>query len=134
MDTTQKVFANNEVQEDDGTSEFSQARQAALADAIQAKAKVTKTFVGKSDQIVGQIRSNVAHGDVKPHIVSTYVAPVTTIEKESKLKGKKNMKSLLVDDERDYREAKDAAKPSALTLFDLVKTRIGVEGNLNRVK
>lgn len=61
----------------------------------------------------------------------TAVAPSTTIDKESKFKGKQNMKKLLVDDERDYRDAKDAAKPSALTLFDLVKTRIGVEGYLN---
>ena len=44
VDTTKKVFAQNEKQEEDGSSEFSQARQAALAEAMEAKSKVTKTF------------------------------------------------------------------------------------------
>jgi hypothetical protein len=44
VDTSKKVLAQNEKPEEDGTSEFSQARQAALAEAIQAKSKVTKTF------------------------------------------------------------------------------------------
>ena len=38
------MFAQNEKQEEDGSSEFSQARQAALAEAMEAKSKVTKTF------------------------------------------------------------------------------------------
>lgn len=44
VDTTKKVFAQNEKQEVDETSEFSQARQAALAEALEARSKVTKTF------------------------------------------------------------------------------------------
>ena len=44
VDTSKKVFAQNEKQEEDGSSEFSQARQAALAEAMEAKTKVTKTF------------------------------------------------------------------------------------------
>lgn len=44
VDTSKKVFAQNEKQEEDGASEFSQARQAALAEAMEAKSKVTKTF------------------------------------------------------------------------------------------
>ena len=41
VDTTKKVL-KNEVQEEDKSSEFSQARQAALAEALQAKSKVNK--------------------------------------------------------------------------------------------
>lgn len=44
VDTSKKVFAQNETQEEDATSEFSQARQAALAEAMEAKLKITKTF------------------------------------------------------------------------------------------
>lgn len=46
-------------------------------------------------------------------------------------KGKPKKKNLLVDDESEYRDAKDAPKPSKpVTLFDLVKTRIGVQGEM----
>lgn len=31
------------------------------------------------------------------------------------------------DDEDDYRESKDAVKPVAVTLFDMVKSKLGVE-------
>ena len=44
VDTSKKVFAQNEKQEEDSTSDFSQARQAALAEAMEAKLKITKTF------------------------------------------------------------------------------------------
>ena len=45
VDTSKKVFAESEKKEEvDTTSEFSQARQAALAEALEAKSKVTKTF------------------------------------------------------------------------------------------
>lgn len=44
VDTSKKVFAQNEKQAEDETSEFSQARQAALAEAMEAKLKITKTF------------------------------------------------------------------------------------------
>jgi hypothetical protein len=45
VDTSKKVFSQNEVQEEDENSNFSQARQAALAEAMDAKLKITKTFV-----------------------------------------------------------------------------------------
>ena len=32
------------------------------------------------------------------------------------------------DDEDDYKEAKDAAKPSSVTLFDLFKTKLDIKG------
>jgi tudor domain-containing protein 3 len=44
VDTSKKVFSQNEKQEEDSTSDFSQARQAALAEAMEAKLKITKTF------------------------------------------------------------------------------------------
>jgi hypothetical protein len=46
VDTSKKVLAQSETTEDN-SSEFSQARKAALAEAIEAKSKVTKTFVEK---------------------------------------------------------------------------------------
>lgn len=45
VDTSKKVFAESAQKEEvDSTSEFSQARQAALAEALEAKSKVVKTF------------------------------------------------------------------------------------------
>lgn len=45
VDTSKKVFAESAQKEEvDSTSEFSQARQAALAEALEAKSKVIKTF------------------------------------------------------------------------------------------
>ena len=45
---------------------------------------------------------------------------------KKKEKGRKNRN--FEDDESDYRDVKDAAKPSAVTLFDLVKTRLDIQG------
>ena len=44
VDTSKKVFAQNETQDQEDGSEFSLARQAALAEAMEAKLKITKTF------------------------------------------------------------------------------------------
>ena len=44
MDTSKRVLAESDKPEVDESSEFSQARQAALAQALEAKNKVTKTF------------------------------------------------------------------------------------------
>ncbi len=44
VDTSKKALEQSEKQETDSTSEFSQARQAALAEAMEAKLKITKTF------------------------------------------------------------------------------------------
>jgi hypothetical protein len=52
VDTTKKVFAQNEKQEVDETSEFSQARQAALAEALEARSKVTKTFTQQVNTLI----------------------------------------------------------------------------------
>jgi hypothetical protein len=49
VDTSQKSL-QHQVKEDDGTSEFSQARQAALAEAMQEKLKVHKTFTHQTVQ------------------------------------------------------------------------------------
>lgn len=44
VDTSKKVLEQTIKQETESSSEFSQARQAALAEALEAKLKITKTF------------------------------------------------------------------------------------------
>jgi hypothetical protein len=50
--------------------------------------------------------------------------------KEPKGKRGKGRKNLDFDDEDDYKEAKDAPKPSAVTLFDLFKTKLDIKGKI----
>ncbi len=52
VDTSKKVFAQNQTQEEDTNSEFSQARQAALAEAMEAKLKITKTFTQQVNHLL----------------------------------------------------------------------------------
>ena len=47
VDTSKKALAQNEKSEEESNTEFSQARQAALAEAMEAKLKITKTFVAQ---------------------------------------------------------------------------------------
>jgi tudor domain-containing protein 3 len=136
VDTSQKVFAQNQKQEEDETSEFSQARQAALAEAIAAKTKVTKTFTQQSVDKV-PVRSedtgNVKFKYVIPENSENTNSTKSYTEKEIKERekkakgGGKNRKNLDFEDENDFREAKDAAKPSAVTLFDLFKTKLDIK-------
>lgn len=44
MDTSKKVFEETEKRDDD-SNEFSEARKAIVAEALEAKTKTTKTFV-----------------------------------------------------------------------------------------
>lgn len=151
VDTSQKVL-KNEVNEEDSTSEFSQARQAALAEALKAKSKINKPFTQQKvdkTQIVDQIKadSNLTNltGQSGSNSNLNLFAPTPDADVSSSTffgagiygrdrgkgtgKGKPRKKNLMDDDENDYREAKDAARPSNITLFDLVKSRIGVQGD-----
>ena len=57
---------------------------------------------------------------------------IICIEKKiGKGKGRKNKN--LDDDEEDFRDVKDVVKPVAVTLFDMMKTKLDIKGYFKRI-
>jgi hypothetical protein len=152
IDTTQKVLGNengNETNNDD--SQFTQARQNALAEAMAAKLKITKTFVpsviaDNNQTKTGVDKTNTINnsGRFPPTDSSAFApksaflrqnkeihAPQKTSNSETTTKTKgKLRKGIDFDDENDYRDVKDAPKPGPVTLFDMLKTKIDIKGKI----
>jgi hypothetical protein len=123
VDTTQKSL-QQQVKEDDGTSDFSQARQAALAEAMQEKLKVNKTFTHQTVQVPAvAVTERPASGSSVAS--GTFVA--SSAKPDFVKKGGRfgrNNRGGGDDDGVDYKET----KPSGMTLFDAIKTKLQIKG------
>ncbi|CAF0731698.1 unnamed protein product [Brachionus calyciflorus] len=121
VDTSKKVFEETNPKDDQQTNEFSEARKAVVAEALETKAKTIKTFAQQNIDKSKIIAESITNASNQPSTTST--APR---QKEQK-KGKKG-KFRDIDNEEDYSDVKNTARPpAASTLFDAFKTKLNIQ-------
>lgn len=113
VDTSRKTLDSNETKsQEDSTSEFSQARQAALAEALQDKLKINKTFTSQS------IQAPVQNQTIKKDERSS--TATTTTNTNTRRSGARRGHD---DDTASH----SSSKPQTLTLFDMLKPKLNIK-------